>query len=103
MCQRTLSFTPGTTLQTFTVSVASDLLDETNESVELDLSSPSNPTIGSINNPATLTIVDDDETPTLSIADRSVIEGDFGTTNAVITVTLSAASGLTVTVDYATA
>ena len=39
----------------------------------------------------------------LSISDVTVAEGNSGTTNAVFTVTLSAASASTVTVDYATA
>jgi uncharacterized repeat protein (TIGR01451 family) len=41
--------------------------------------------------------------PTISIADVSVAEGNTGKTNAVFTVTLSKASGQTVTVAYATA
>jgi CSLREA domain-containing protein len=41
--------------------------------------------------------------PTISIADTSVSEGDIGTTTASFTVTLSAASPDTVTVDWATA
>jgi hypothetical protein len=49
------------------------------------------------------TILDDDPEPTLSISDASVTEGDSGTTTAVFTVTLSAASGRVVSVTYATA
>lgn len=41
--------------------------------------------------------------PTLSINDVSIAEGNSGTTNLVFTVTLSAASGATVNVSYATA
>jgi Big-like domain-containing protein/Calx-beta domain-containing protein len=41
--------------------------------------------------------------PTLSINDVSFAEGNSGTTNLIFTVTLSAASNLTVTVNYATA
>ena len=41
--------------------------------------------------------------PQASIADVAVTEGDAGTVDAVFTVTLSATSGQTVTVDYATA
>ena len=52
---------------------------------------------------ATLTITDDDATPTLSVNDVSVTEGNSGTTNATFTVSLSAASGRTVTVNYITA
>ena len=49
------------------------------------------------------TITDDDAAPTLTIDDVTVAEGNSGTMNATFTVTLSAASGQTVTVDYATA
>lgn len=41
--------------------------------------------------------------PTLSVSDVSVVEGNSGTTNAVFTVTLSAASANAVSVRYATA
>ena len=47
--------------------------------------------------------MDNDAIPTLSIANVTVTEGDAGTMTATFTVTLSAASGKTVTVDYATA
>ena len=49
------------------------------------------------------TITDDDNPPAISIGDVTVAEGNSGTANAIFTVTLSAASGRTVTVDYATA
>ena len=41
--------------------------------------------------------------PSLSINDVSFAEGNSGTTNLIFTVTLSAASNLTVNVNYATA
>ncbi len=41
--------------------------------------------------------------PSLSINDVTITEGNTGTTNAVFTVTLSAASTSTVTVNFATA
>ena len=49
------------------------------------------------------TITNDDARPTLSINDVAVAEGNAGTTTLGFTVTLSAASGQTVTVGYATA
>src|SRR5262249_28763163 len=49
------------------------------------------------------TINDDDTPPSLSIADVTINEGNSGSSNATFTVTLSAASGRTVTVAYATA
>ena len=42
-------------------------------------------------------------TPAISIADRSITEGNAGVTNAVITLTLSTTSTSSVTVNYATA
>src|SRR5439155_49664 len=49
------------------------------------------------------TITDDDAIPTLVIDDVTVLEGNLGVVNAIFTVTLSAPSGQTVTVDYSTA
>ncbi|MCH8948637.1 MAG: hypothetical protein IH789_13605, partial [Acidobacteria bacterium] len=49
------------------------------------------------------TIIDDDAAPTLTIDDVTIDpEGDSGTTDAVFTVSLSQASGKSVTVDFAT-
>ena len=47
-----------------------------------------------------MTITDDDEAPTVSIADASTSDEAAGPTN--LTVTLSAASEKTITVQYAT-
>ncbi len=66
----------------------------------MNLSNPVNVTPGGA---ATVTIVDDEGTPTLSISDVTVTEGDTGTVTAELTVTLSAASGQNVTAAYATA
>jgi len=48
------------------------------------------------------TILDDDPEPTLSITDKSVLEGNSGTSVATFTVRLSLPSGRVVKVDYAT-
>jgi uncharacterized repeat protein (TIGR01451 family) len=98
----TLAFAPGVTVLTFTVTIVDDGLSEGNESLTLALSNPGNATIGT-NDPAALTIVDDDAPPELSIDDISIVEGDSGTVGATFTVSLSAPAGLTITVDYGTA
>jgi hypothetical protein len=67
----------------------------------VNLSNPTNVTI--LNGQGTVTIGDNDSTPSLSINNVSVTEGDTGAVTATVTVTLSAASGRTVTVNYATA
>ena len=48
------------------------------------------------------TVTDDDDPPSLEVDDVTVTEGDSGMVNATFTVSLDAASGRTVTVDWAT-
>src|SRR5207244_1388612 len=50
-----------------------------------------------------VTITDDDAVPTISINDKTVTEGNSGTTNITFNVTLSNPTQSIVTVDYATA
>ncbi|MBI3902098.1 MAG: type I secretion C-terminal target domain-containing protein [Nitrosomonadales bacterium] len=85
----TITIAAGVTSFTVTVATTQDTIDEPNETVPL--------TVGGVT--ATGTITDDDATPALSINDVSVNEA-AGT--ATFTVTLSAASGQTVTVGYNT-
>ena len=95
----TLRFVSGTEPRTRTVTVSTreDTADEDDETFTLTLSDPTNATLPT---PATATgtITDDDNPPTLSFVDASAIEGAPVT----FTVSLSAASGKTVTVDYLT-
>ncbi len=79
------------------VSTRQDRIDEADETLILQFTGTDLPIRLS-----TATIIDDDAPPSLSIADASVTEGDSGATNAVFTVTLSAASGKAVSVAYAT-
>lgn len=97
----TLTFAAGETSKTVTVVIVGDTLDEENETVKLLLSNAVGAAIADAEGVATIT--DNDPTPTISINDRSVDEQDTGTRGMVFTVTLSAASGRTVTVDFATA
>ena len=97
----TLTFAAGVTSQTISVAVAGDLLDEVNETFVVNLTVPVNATLADAQGAGTIT--DNDATPTLAIADLTVTEGNTGSANAVFTVSLSAASGQTVTVNYATA
>jgi ELWxxDGT repeat protein len=98
----TVTFPVGTTTRTITVLTKGDALDEDNETFFVNLSNPSaNAVIG--DGQGAGTIVDDDALPKLKINDVSVTEGSTGTKNATFTVTLTPASGRTVTVAYATA
>ena len=97
----TLTFGAWMTTRNVTVTVNSDMLDELDETFLVNLSNPANATL--LDGQGQGTITDDDTAPTLSIDNATVTEGDFGTVDAVFTVSLSAASGQEVTVDYATA
>lgn len=97
-----LTFNDGQTSKTFDITINNDQLDETDETVTLSLS---NAMGAGLINPvaATLTIVDNDPKPSLSISDASVAEGNGGMTDVTVNLTLSVASGQSVTVSYATA
>ncbi len=91
----------GSSSATFTVLVNGDTLNEPNETFFVNVSNVVGATVG--DGQGLGTIVNDDAQPALSIDDISVNEGNSGTTTATFTVSLSAASGQTVTVNYATA
>jgi hypothetical protein len=85
---------------TITVAGVEDTIDEASETFTVTLSNPTNgAAITDGMGVATATILDNDPTPTVSISDAQVTEGG----ELSFDVTLSAASGQTVTVDYATA
>ncbi|WP_369944859.1 putative Ig domain-containing protein [Xanthomonas medicagonis] len=91
----------GSSSATFTVLVHGDTLNEPNETFFVNVSNVVGATVSDGQGQGT--IVNDDAQPALSIDDVSVNEGNSGTTTATFTVSLSAASGQTVTVNYATA
>jgi glucose/arabinose dehydrogenase len=95
-----LTFAPGTTTQTIVVSVSGDAIDEADETITLTLSDATNAVIGTA--VAQGTIVDDDALPSVTINDVTMVEGNTGTVTALFVVSLSAASGSSVEVDYAT-
>ena len=89
---------PGQSSKLLTVAVTGDTLDENTETFVVNLSNPTNATLGDDQGQATIT---DNDSATLAIGDVSVTEADSTTVNAVFTVSLSLTSALTVTVDYA--
>ena len=93
-----LIISAGETSGSFNVPVLSDLIDENNETVNITLSNATNSSF--LDDSAILTITDDDAAPSLSIAD--VTAGNENAANSTFTVSLSAASGKDITVDYAT-
>ena len=93
----TLTFQAGDTQKTVDVETINDSIDEPNETFTVELSLPSEATLK--DDTGTGTINDNDIAPTLSISDATAFEGN----PAQFTVTLTPASGKTVTVNYATA
>ena len=91
----------GATSTTFVVDLKGDVLDEDDESFAVGLSAPVNATVADGSGAGT--ILDDDPLAALSIGDAAIAEGAAGTSTAMLTVTLSPASGKTVTVDWTTA
>ncbi len=85
---------------TITVPLTGDTRFESDETFFVNLRTPIKAKISK--SQAIATILNDDAVPTVSIASSSVIEGDSGTTIASFPVTLSAASGRSTTVHYAT-
>ena len=96
----TVSFPPGQTSKTVGVSVLGDTIDEVNETYTVDLTNPVDVTIA--DNQGLGTITDDDPAPSIGVTDASVLEGNAGTANADFTLSLSSASGKTVSVSWTT-
>ncbi len=96
----TLTFQPGTTSQTAPVTVIGDDLDEgASETFFLDLTNPTNATIQTARGTGTIT---DDDVARFSVADVSVVEGNSGTTNVTLTVTMGATLSTDASVKYYT-
>jgi hypothetical protein len=103
-----LTFAPGEISKTIAVPVLGDSVVEGNESFTVSLFSPSsNATIADGSGAGT--ILNDDATPPagpppfVTISDFSVVEGNAGQSIAYLSVSLSAPSAQTVTVNYSTA
>jgi ribosomal protein L35AE/L33A len=100
----TLNWADGDTAsKTFVVPISNDALNESDETVNLILTNPTGGVALGSQASATLTIADDDPAPKVSIDDVSMAEGNSGTTNFAFTISLNAASGQTVSINYTTA
>lgn len=97
----TLTFTPGQTSKLIPITVSSDSLDEVDETFNVTLSNSTNATVA--DNTGLVTITDDDNPPNVTINNVTQAETNSGTSNFVFTVSLSAASGKTITVPFSTA
>lgn len=96
-----IAFTVGSNVAYGRVFINGDALFEANEIFLVNLSTPQNAGIADAQ--AIGTILNDDRAPALTINDVSLSEGTGGTKVFTFTVNLSAASGQTIRVNYATA
>ncbi len=92
---------PGQTNGSFAVLVVGDAFDEDDESLFVELSSPTNATLA--NSSVFGTILNDDALPSLSVSDAGMVERNVGVSNLVFVVSLDVLSGRSVSVNYATA
>ncbi len=99
----TLTFPAGDTSKSFDVAIMDDARDEPDQTFLVNLAGPSHSLI--TDPQATITIVDDDELPTISITDLEKAEGSAepATTPFALQASLSGPSEKTVTVAFATA
>ena len=95
----TLTFAVGALSRPVPVVTTDDNVHDPNETFSLLLSNPVGATLTTTNAMATGTIIDNEASPVLSVADTSGTEGG----PVVFTVSLSPATGQDVTVAYATA
>jgi subtilisin family serine protease/subtilisin-like proprotein convertase family protein len=96
-----VTFAPGETSKPVEVTVVGDRLDEANETFLVVLSNAVGALIA--DDRGTGTVTDDDATPSVSVTDVVIAEGNTGTKSVTFVVTLSEPSGQGVTVHYATA
>ncbi len=82
---------------TLTIPIIDDLIDEGDETFFVRISNPVHTTIA--DDTATVTIIDNDAAPTLSVSDMSVNEEDGSVS---VVVSLNVTSSLDVSFDYAT-
>ncbi|MBO3742795.1 Calx-beta domain-containing protein [Actinoplanes flavus] len=93
----------GATTATIDIVTAADLLHEDPEDFAVEISDPTNATLGTPTR-ATATITDDDTAPTVAITPVAVSpEGSSGIRQQTFTATLSGVAGKTVKADWATA
>lgn len=93
-----LTITPGLTATQGAVTLLPDLLDETDETVFIEISNPTNALLGA-QYYTRLSLLDDDDPPAVQWQTAAYTTTESAAT-AVLTATLSAPSGLTVTVSY---
>ena len=96
----TASFPTGVTTATVSVPTTQDAIAEPDETMRLLLSNAAQ--IGISDNLGIGTIVNDDAPPNVTVASRSIVEGNTGTKTLNMTVSLSSAASLAITATLGT-
>ena len=96
-----LKFLPGGTSMTIPVAIVGNTLNEADEFFRMNLSRSVNTVI--IDGQGIGTIMDNDPLPQVSLADVTAVEVNAGVRSVAFTLRLSAKSGRTLSVDFATA
>jgi len=94
------SFAPGEVEKPVVVLINGDTVDETQETLFLDISNVQNATVSSSRGTG---FINDDDGPTISINDVTITEGNAGTKTATFTLSLSGPSIETIAVRAMTA
>lgn len=94
----TLTVAPWATTASIPLSILQDVVDEPDETLSVSLSAPMDALLGTASH--AITIVDDDATPTIGFTSAASSVGEASSPS--LAVVLSAASGRTVRVSYAT-
>ncbi|HXD32898.1 MAG TPA: Calx-beta domain-containing protein [Pyrinomonadaceae bacterium] len=99
----TLNFAPGETSKTINIPIINDTVREGNETFSIVITHPAGGAKVGYPTSATVTIIDNDQVPRMTIDDMAVLEPSGGTTTAVFTVRLSNATTQSVTANFGTA
>ena len=99
----TVVFAPGATTAELTVPVGADTLDEFDETFAVTLTGDGSAVAGDFSATATIADHADDLPPTVALGDVTASEPAAGSSNADVPITLSAASGKPVEVQFSTA
>lgn len=99
----TLSWATGDSAnKTIVIPITDDSVFESSEDFTVSLSAPTGGATIGANNPATVTITDNDPAPTFAIDDVTQNEGNAGTTSFTFTVSKTGSTALSSSVDFAT-
>jgi capsular polysaccharide biosynthesis protein len=98
----TLTFVPGDTSESVSVRINGDLEDEDQELLAVQVTNPTNATVGGFMGLGFVFVTDNDPPPVVTPGAVTVVEGDSGTVSAAVPVTLDRPSSKQITVEYVT-